>query len=227
MPSKIKRQKPVICISGMTACGKSTVAKRLAEKYGLRYLSGGETLKSIAEKEGFKVDGDGWWETEHGTRFLKERTLKPDFDKMADDMLLKAARKGNVLLDSWTMPWLFNGGFKIWLEASREIRAKRLSVRDGLSYDEALRILDEKDETTRRIYEKLYGFKLGSDLSPFDLVLDVENLTPEEVFCAIAQVLDSLISKKESDETSIIDEVISIRKRIPKKCEEGEDRCQL
>jgi len=217
LAAEAKRKKIVVCISGMTACGKSTVAKRLANKYGLRYLSGGEVLKSLAAEEGFNISGKGWWETEQGTRFFKERMLKQDFDKLVDARLLQAAEKGNVLLDSWTMPWLLKGGFKIWFEASREERAKRLTARDGLSYVEASRILDEKDETTRRIYKKLYGFNLGYDLSPFDLILDVENLTREEVFQALSQVVESLVLREEPEEVSIIDEVISVRKRIPKK----------
>ncbi len=221
-----KRQKLVICISGLTACGKSTVAKSLAKKYGLKYISGGEILKAMAAEEGFKVSGDGWWETEQGTRFLKERMEKPDFDRMVDARLLEAAKKGGVILDSWTMPWLFDGGFKIWLEASREMRAKRLSVRDGLSYDEALRILDRKDETTRRIYAKLYGFKLGFDLSPFDLILNVDNLSRDEVFHTLTQVIDRLLLGENVDDPLLIDEVISLRKRIPKKREEGENSCQ-
>ena len=217
MTAEAERQKIVICISGMTACGKSTVAKRLAKKYGLIYLSGGEVLKSIAAEEGFNISGKGWWETEQGTRFFKERMLKQDFDRLVDARLLQAAEKGNVLLDSWTMPWLFKGGFKIWFEASREERAKRLTVRDGLSYEGALRIFDEKDETTRRIYKKLYGFNLGYDMSPFDLILDVENLTREEVFDTLCRVVESLVLKEEPEEVSIIDEVISVRKRFPKK----------
>ena len=38
---KEEKKKVVICISGMTGSGKSTVAKRLADKYGLGYFSGG------------------------------------------------------------------------------------------------------------------------------------------------------------------------------------------
>jgi cytidylate kinase len=33
-----KKRGIVICIAGLTGCGKSTVARRLAEKYGLRYV---------------------------------------------------------------------------------------------------------------------------------------------------------------------------------------------
>ncbi|MCK4953305.1 AAA family ATPase, partial [Candidatus Bathyarchaeota archaeon] len=48
MEQKIDRKKEkkqnVICICGMTGCGKSTLAKQLANKYELKYFSGGDTL---------------------------------------------------------------------------------------------------------------------------------------------------------------------------------------
>jgi cytidylate kinase len=189
------RKKIIICISGMTGCGKSTVAKRLAEKYGLKYYSGGEALKSLAAEAGYNPTDKGWWETEEGMRFLRERMQNSSFDRKVDEKLLKWAEEGNVVLDSWTMPWLLKKGFKIWLEASEEVRAKRLAGRDGLTVNEALKILKEKDENTKTIYKKLYGFLLGEDLSPFDMILDVNKLNSEEVFQSITMVIDKLFKK--------------------------------
>ena len=61
-----KKKKVIICISGMTGSGKSTVAKRIAQKYGLRYFSGGNALKLMAQEEGYRSDVRGWWETTDG-----------------------------------------------------------------------------------------------------------------------------------------------------------------
>ena len=191
---KIKK-KVIICISGMTGSGKSTVAKRIAKKYGLHYFSGGNALKLIAQEEGYRSDVTGWWETNEGLNFLQKRISDPTFDKRIDDRLLKLASEGDVVLDSWTMPWLLDEGFKIWLEASPQIRAKRVVIRDSISFDEALNALTEKDEKTRKIYKNLYGFDLGHDLSPFDLVLATDDLEPDDVFQAIILVTDRLVFK--------------------------------
>ena len=193
--SKDKR-KVVICVAGLTGCGKSTVARRLAEKYGLKYLSGGMALKELALKMGYVSHERGWWETSEGTKFLEYRLKDPKFDKQVDEQLLKCAKHGNVLLDSWTMPWLFKGGFKIWLEASPEVRARRLKERDDLSVEEATKAVKEKDERTREIYRKLYSFKLGEDFSPFNLILDVNQLDVEEVFQTLCLVIDHLVFAK-------------------------------
>lgn len=191
-----KNKKVIICISGMTGSGKSTVAKRIAQKYGLRYFSGGNALKAMAQEEGYISDVRGWWETTDGLNFLQQRSSDPVFDKKIDKKLLKIAAEGDVVLDSWTMPWLLNKGFKIWLEASPKIRAKRVVTRDSISAEEALKALTEKDERTRQIYKNLYGFDLGHDLSPFDLVLATDELEPDEVFRAITLVTDRLVFSK-------------------------------
>ena len=188
-----QKKKIVICISGMTGSGKSTVAKRLADKYGLSYFSGGNALKALAQEAGYDPDIIGWWETAEGLKFLQQRMGDPAFDKRIDEKLLELAEQGNVVLDSWTMPWLLNEGFKIWLEASPQVRAKRVVKRDGISIEEAVKAMKEKDEKTRQIYKELYGFDLGHDLSPFNLVLATDELDPDEVFHAVSLVTDQLV----------------------------------
>ncbi len=190
---KNEKKKIVICISGMTGSGKSTVAKRMAEKYGLDYFSGGNALKILAQEEGYNSDVKGWWESTEGLNFLKQRMENSTFDKKIDEKLLELAAKGNVVLDSWTIPWLLNEGFKVWLEASPQVRAQRVVIRDHINIEKALKALTEKDERTRQIYKSLYGFDLGNDLTPFNIVLSTDELDPDDVFYAVALVVDKLV----------------------------------
>jgi cytidylate kinase len=192
---KVGKRKFVICISGMAGSGKSTVAKRLAEHYGLRYYSGGDALKAVAADIGYKTAGEGWWETAEGVRFLEERLNNLEIDRKVDEKLLEWANRGEVVLDSWAMPWLLKKGFKIWLEASRKVRAQRLAERDNISLDEALMFLNEKEAKTKTIYRKLYGFKLGEDYEPFQLILDVNLLGRDEVYEALRMAVDNLVKK--------------------------------
>jgi len=176
----------------MAGTGKSTLSKKLAEKYHLRYFSGGDVLKDLAKQEGYDVSIRGWWESSEGLKFLSERVNDSKFDKAVDDKLLDYAQQGDVLLDSWTMPWLLNAGFKIWLEASFEKRAARVAERDNMSLAEALKVLNEKEAHTKAIYKELYGFVLGEDFKPFDFVLDTDNLSAEEVFEVLCRVIDNV-----------------------------------
>lgn len=188
-----RKKKVILCISGMTGSGKSTVAKRLAAKYELDYFSGGNALKNLAQDEGYNSQIRGWWETTQGLNFLQQRIRDSAFDKRIDKKLLELAEHGNIVLDSWTMPWLLTEGFKIWLEASPQVRAKRVVKRDGISIEVAVTALKEKDIKTRQIYKSLYGFDLGQDLSPFDLVLATDELDPDEVFQVLSLVVDRLV----------------------------------
>jgi cytidylate kinase len=190
------REPVVICICGMTGSGKSTVAKKLAERYGLKYYSGGDALKALAMEKGYKTVEKGWWESPEGFSFLENREKDLELDRAVDQKLLAVAEQGNVILDSWTMPWLLKRGFKIWLEASPRKRAERVAKRDGISIEKALEALREKESKTKAIYKKLYGFSLGEDFTPFHLILDTENLEAKEVFQALTIVLDKMIFKK-------------------------------
>ena len=186
----------VICISGMAGTGKSTLAKKLAQKYGFDYYSGGDALKVLASEEGYNASQPGWWESPQGLKFLKQREGDAKFDRAVDQKLLEYTEKGNVLLDSWTMPWLLKSGFKIWLLASMEKRAARVAQRDQITVEQALKVLKEKEDRTKGIYKKLYGFMLGEDFQPFNLVLDTESLNAEEVFQVLCNVIDNMIIER-------------------------------
>jgi cytidylate kinase len=190
-------KKIVVCISGMAGTGKSTLTKKLAQKYKLKYYSGGDALKELAKDEGYNPSSRGWWESPEGLSFLKKREKNLKFDKAVDDKLLEYAQQGNVLLDSWAMPWLLRTGFKIWLVASVEKRAERIAKRDKIAVKKALQVLKEKEARTKAIYKKLYGFRLGEDFEPFNLVLDTDNLDAGEVFQVLCMVMDNIVLKNE------------------------------
>jgi cytidylate kinase len=150
-------KKIVVSISGMAGTGKSTLAKKLAEKYNLRYFSGGDALRELAKEEGYNSSSRGWWESPEGLSFLEKRQKNLEFDKSVDDKLLEYARQGNVLLDSWTMAWLLKTGFKIWLVASVEKRTERIAKRDKRSLTRVERKRSKnKDylQETLRLYDR-------------------------------------------------------------------------
>ncbi len=183
----------ILCISGMAGTGKSTLSKKIAKRYNLRCYSGGDALKELAKEEGYEITGEGWWESPDGLKFLETRVKDPQFDKAVDNKFLCYAKQGNVLLDSWTMPWLLKDGFKIWLMASMDKRAARVAERDKMTITEAHAVLKEKEAQTKAIYKKLYGFNLGEDFTPFNFVLDTDNLNAEQVFEVLCRVIDNVV----------------------------------
>ncbi len=204
VPPKPDIKKLVVCISGMAGTGKSTLAKKVAEKYGLKYYSGGDALRALAAERGFDSLSNGWWESPEGLKFLEQRKADPAFDKAVDAKLLEYAAEGGVLLDSWTMPWLVKGGFKIWLSASLEKQVERIAQRDNMTHEEALRALEEKQERTKVIYKQLYGFALGDDFAPFNLILDTDNLNADQVFEILCMVMDNTVLAGENAQKPVV-----------------------
>ncbi|MDA4117536.1 MAG: cytidylate kinase family protein [Thaumarchaeota archaeon] len=170
-----------IILCGMPAVGKTTVAKMIAAKLKLNLVGGGDILKEIAAEEGYNAVGDDWWDTDEGMRFMKERAGSPEFDREVDRRLIARARKGDVVITSYTIPWLAKGGVKIWLSATKRSRAERMAKRDDSSPDDCAKIVDERDSKNYAIYNKLYGIEFGKDLSPFTIVVGTDGVPAARV----------------------------------------------
>ncbi|HIF52446.1 MAG TPA: cytidylate kinase, partial [Candidatus Nitrosopelagicus sp.] len=86
-----------------------------------------------------------------------------------------------VVITSYTLPWLVEGGVKIWLEGSKENSAQRMTTRDNMSKDNALEIVQKRYQENKKIYKALYGFEFGEDLSLFDKVIETDGLNASQV----------------------------------------------
>jgi len=170
-----------IIISGPPAIGKTTIAKGLAKEFDIEYLSGGDILKELAEEQGFQTKGDDWWDTQEGINFLDQRKKNSEFDKNVDNKLKELFSKGGIVLTSYTLPWLVEGGIKIWLDGSKENSALRMTTRDNSSKNEALEIVQKRYSENKIIYKELYGFEFGEDLSVFDKIIETDGLDVEQV----------------------------------------------
>lgn len=185
-------QKSII-ISGPPAIGKTTVSRGLASEFGMKSLSGGDVLKELAQEQGFETKGDDWWDTKEGMAFLSQRKDNYEFDKKVDEKLKEIFLKGNVVITSYTLPWLVQGGIKIWLGGSRQNSAKRMRTRDNMDIADALEIVKKRYEENKALYKKLYGFDFGDDLSTFDVVINTDGLDAKAVLDAAIQKVRELI----------------------------------
>jgi CMP/dCMP kinase len=185
-----------IILCGMPAVGKTTVAKIIASKLGLNLVGGGDILKEIALEEGYNAVGDDWWDTEEGMKFMHERAGSSEFDKEVDKRLLSRAKKGDVVITSYTLPWLAEDGVKVWLSGTKRSRAERMANRDTSSPDETAKVIDARDSKNFALYKKLYGIRFGKDLSPFNIVVGTDGIPAEKVAAEVLTQLGRPISKK-------------------------------
>jgi cytidylate kinase len=185
----------IVLLCGLSGCGKSIHAEKVAEKYGLKCIHASGIFRQLKEKKSAEIKAEeaemnvGFWESEQGEELMQERLLSSDLDKAVDAKLLELIEQDNVVMDSWTMPWLSQKGIKIWLNVSDKERAKRLAGRDKMSEEKVMAEARQKEEQTKEIYKKLYGFDFG-DLSVFHKIIESDNKSIDKVFKEITDFID-------------------------------------
>ena len=156
----------IISISGLTGCGKNTLGEAIAKEFRLRMVA--PTFKDLAKKEGVSL-----------MEFQKRAEKDPNIDLKFDELLKEEAAKGDCVVTTWLGSWMVDADFKIYLYASEKIRAERITKRDGMTNEEALKHVKKRDDSNIMRYKKLYKIDI-TDTSKFDLVLDTDKLTKEQ-----------------------------------------------
>ena len=114
-------------------------------------------------------------------KFLAQRKENPEFDKKVDEKLIQLFETGNVVITSYTLPWLTDNGIKIWLDGTVENSAKRMQNRDNMDENLALDVVKKRYNENKIIYKNLYNFEFGDDLSVFDKIIQTDGLNAEQV----------------------------------------------
>jgi cytidylate kinase len=165
----------------MSAAGKTTVSKIIAKRLDVKAIGGGEILREIAKERGYNPEGEDWWDTDEGMKFLKEREGNLEFDKLADIKMRNKIKAGDIVVTSYTAPWIIDSGFKVWLSASAVTRAKRMAKRDKTDIEKSEDVVKIRDVENLKLYKELYNIDLNNDTTPFDMVVDTEGKTPDEI----------------------------------------------
>ena len=188
-----EKQKISIVISGWPAVGKTTIAAELAKEFRLQIYNGGDILKMLAGEKGYITSGKDWWDSDDAKKFMIERKSNPCFDKEVDRRLLEIANKGNVVITSYTLPWLVKDSIKFWLKGSHSSRAKRMAQRDNIRLEDAENIIKSRDEDNIKIYRKTYGFNFGQDLDVFDFALNTDLISLKVLIVIAKDIVKNLI----------------------------------
>lgn len=159
----------IITISGLIASGKTTQAKALAQRLGLRYLSAGEVMRRWARERGVNL-----------LRFSEMAEQDHSIDRELDRLQVEMAREGDAVVDSRLSGWFVPATMKVWLRAPLEVRARRLAEREGVDPQVAVQELQRREASERRRYRAIYGIDLD-DLSPYHVVVDTHRWERDEV----------------------------------------------
>jgi len=184
-----------IVISGWPAVGKTTIAENLAKVFNLKLWNGGDILKMMAYERGYSSSlNHDWWDTEEAARFMKERNNNPNFDREVDARLIELAKEGNVVITSYTLPWISDATINFWLQGSVDNRSKRMSMRDKIDINIAKKIVQRRDVENKLIYQKLYQFEFGEKLDVFDFAMNTDILSLESLIIISKNIVENVIS---------------------------------
>ncbi len=189
----------IVLVWGLSGTGKSEVAEMIAKHYSIKCIHSSGIMKQVFEKK--EIDAEkaekniGFYESDQGTTLFEKRLGSKSIDEKVDKKLLEIIEDDNVVMDSWTMPWLSKKGIKILLTADFDVRAERLASRDKLELDEAKKRIQDKEEKSRKIYQDLYGFDVFKELDVFHCKIDTTDSDLQKVFKKCTDCIDKANEK--------------------------------
>jgi cytidylate kinase len=168
----------MITVGGSIGSGKSTLARKLAQKYNLTYYSVGDIMRALAKDKGLSI-----------LQFSLLAEKDPSIDKELDEKQKELA-KGDCVMDSRLGAYILEADFKIWLDASLETQAERISERDGKPTEDALEHIARREASETERYRKIYGINIA-DQSVYDLILNTDNLSKDGMFEKSVEAIES------------------------------------
>lgn len=176
-------QNVIITISGLPGSGTTTATELLSEKTKMDIISSGEVFRRMAKERD---------KTLQEFSDLAEKDEK--IDKELDQRMVNLAEEGKILEGRLTGHLLNDSeksAFKIWLEAPSEVRVNRIAEREGDHNNLKERVMKREKSEIKR-YKQYYDIDL-MDKSIYDLVIDSEKYSPEEIVTKILEVLNDEI----------------------------------
>ena len=173
-----------IAISGKSGCGNSSVSKMVADRLDLRLIN--YTFRTMAQERGMSFQ-----------EFSRLAEHDTSYDQMLDKRQIEMAREGDCVLGSRLAIWLLEeADLRVYLTASVEVRARRIGLREGKSYEAALDETIDRDLRDRARYLKLY--EIDNDHFDFaDLIIDTEQFEAYQVADQITEAARAIAGSQE------------------------------
>lgn len=169
----------IITIGGSICAGKTTLARELANKFGLKHISAGVIMREMARERGVSL-----------LEFSRYAESNPGVDREIDVKQRELA-KGDCVVDGRLSAHFLDSDLRIWLDAPLDIRVGRLSERDGKPVGDARKSLIARENSERGRYMKIYGIDLD-DMHIYDLILNTAKFDIKTMVEIISLAIENL-----------------------------------
>jgi len=160
-----------IAISGYSGCGNTTATRNVGEKLNCEVFN--YTFRNLANDIGVTFE-----------EIHKDASCNAIYDYLTDAMAMRIALKDEIIIGTRLAAWLTEADLRIWLTASLDERARRISSRENrqqeYSYEYFLYKTLKRDEQNRQRFIRLYGIDINQ-YSDLDLTINTQILTAEQV----------------------------------------------
>ena len=179
-----------VTISGKAGSGKSTAAKLLSEKLGLKHYSIGDLMRAIADEKGLNL-------LELNKIAEKDKSIDFELDNKLKEI---GKAKDNFVVDGrLTAFFIPNAEVRVFLDADDKIRAQRIlkdkrQQEKSKNLKEAISSIKKREESEKKRYQKYYGVNyLNKRL--YNHIIDTTKLTPNKV---VGKIIKFVKSKQKS-----------------------------
>lgn len=165
----------IITISGKAGSGKSTVAKEVARKLGLKHYSVGDLMRKFAKEKKMPLN-------ELSRLAEKDKSIDMELDKKT----IGLREENNFVIDGrLTAYFLPYADLKIFLDCDDKVRAERIlkdkrNDEKSKSLKELVKKIRQREKSERKRYSKLYKIDYR-DKKLYNLMIDTTNLSIKEV----------------------------------------------
>ena len=176
------RKKNIITIAGQSGAGVSTITDVLARALDYRSFHAGELYRTLATQYGMSLE-----ELDDFSR------SSPVIDREIDKLIRRLGEGNEIVLAARLGYYWIHDSFKVYLTVDEETAARRVheavarSHKDGaegVSVIEANDIARKQRREAAERYFRTYGIDT-SNTNPFDLVINTDDSSPEEVAALI------------------------------------------
>ena len=173
-----------VTVSGHPGSGTSTLVRGLMDRFGWTSLNGGDVFREEAKRRGMSLGDFGE---------LCKNEL--DVDRSLDELLrqrMQGPDAANIVesrLAGWWAYRLELPCLRIWLDVSDEERARRVSEREGLAFDDALEANRARAAVDGERFMLLYDL-VPEDPEPYTHVLDATTLNATQILDHVVALLE-------------------------------------